>query len=232
MGDLKSSQALSLLAPLSTARDAVQGDAGALVGSVPTRARARDRSFALCFVIAASLFSCTSKTSAVTILGPGIINNPKNKSLRVDILKFGLSNFCSEMMTRGVALKLSDDHPVAGRFFGRDCRSDVLDDESKATFNVKFAGIGYVWANITQRVGFEVLGSVELFPDFQIANDKSMYVYFRARRVETTQMKIVLVEVERCPRGGKPGRHGPGSNRACDIRSPDRPRVHGDSRRQ
>lgn len=59
---------------------------------------------------------------------------------------------------------------------------------------VKFSGIGYVWTNVTQRVGFEVLGSVEMFPDFQIAGDKSMYVYFRPRRVETTQMKTVLVE--------------------------------------
>ncbi len=227
MCDLKSSQTPSPPTPLFTARDAVQGDDGATVERVASRARARKRNrglpknlsrlnrlfksllsgsgprrlwrhgmgrFPLGLAIAVGLFSCTSKTSVVTILGPGIVNDPKNKSLRVDILKFGLSNFCSEMMTRGVALKLSDDHPVAGRFFGRDCRSDVLDDESKATFNVKFAGIGYVWANVTQRVGFEVLGSVELLPDFQIADDKSMYVYFRARRVETTQMKTVLVE--------------------------------------
>ena len=165
---------------------------------VSNRARTRHRCSIVCIALASGLFSCASKqslgTSSVTILGPGIINDPKNKSLRIDILKFGLSNFCSEMLTGGFALKLSDDHPVAGRFFGRDCRSDVLDDDSKSTFNVKFSGIGYVWANVTQRVGFDLLGSVELLPDFQIADDKSMYVYFRARRVETTQMKTVLVE--------------------------------------
>ena len=195
MSDLMSSRTRS---PSTTARPvahAARADTGVLDIAMGTPTRGRRLRYLL---IAAALCGCASKqslgTSAVTILGPGVINDPKNKSLRIDILKFGLSNFCSEMMTRGVALKLSDDHPVAGRFFGRDCRSDLLDDESKATFNVKFAGIGYVWSNITQRVGFEILGSVELFPDFQIADDKSMYVYFRARRVETTQMKTVLVE--------------------------------------
>jgi hypothetical protein len=130
----------------------------------------------------------------MTILGPGIINDPKNKSLRFDILRYGLKTFCDEMTTRGVALKLSDDHPVAGRFFARNCVSDVSDDESKQTFTVKFSGLGYTWTNLTQRVGFEVLGSIELSPDFQIAGDKSMYVYFQSRHTETTQMKTVLVE--------------------------------------
>ena len=152
----------------------------------------------LLLALASTLAGCVSKqslgTSSVTLLGPGVINDPKNKSLRVDILKFGLGSFCSEMMTRGVALKVSEDHPVAGRFFARDCKSDILDDDSKPTFNVKFSGSGYVWANVTRRVGFEILGAVELLPDFQIAEDKSMYVYFRSRKVETTQMKVTLVE--------------------------------------
>ena len=119
----------------------------------------------------AGLFGCASKqsleTSSITILGPGVINDPRNKSLRFDIMKFGLGNFCSEMMARGVALKLTDDHPVAGRFFGRDCQSDVINGESKQTFVVRYSGLGYVWTNMTQRVGFEVLGSVELLPDFR-----------------------------------------------------------------
>jgi hypothetical protein len=149
-------------------------------------------------VVLAGLIGCTTcqslGASSVTILGPGVINDPKNKSLRFDILKFGLKSFCNEMLTRGAALKLSDDHPVMGRFLSRDCQSDVIDDDSKRTFMVKFSGLGYAWTNVTGRLGFEVMGSVELLPDFQVANDQSMYVYFRPRRVEITQMKIVLVE--------------------------------------
>jgi hypothetical protein len=98
------------------------------------------------------------------------------------------------MLNRGVALKLSDDHPVAGRFFSRDCNANVMDDEANQRFVVKFSGLGYAWSNVTQRVGFEVLGSIELLPDFQIAADRSMYVYFRTHHFETTQMKIAMVE--------------------------------------
>jgi len=147
-------------------------------------------------LLSAALFGCVSKQSVggLTILGPGIINDPKNKTLRLDILKYGLDSFCGEMLTRGVTLKLSDDHPVAGRFFARDCRADMLEDDSKTTFNVKLSGSGYVWSNVTRRVGFELTGSIVLLPDFQIAEDKSMYVYFRSQHVETTQMKVSLVE--------------------------------------
>ncbi len=146
----------------------------------------------------ALLGACASTQSAgtrsIALLGPGIINDPKNKSLRFDILKFGLKNFCDEMLAHGVALKLSDDHPVAGRFFGRECKSDVIDDDARRSFAVRFSGSGYVWTNLTGRVGLDVLGAVELLPDFQMAPDGSMYVYFRTNRVEVTQLKILLVE--------------------------------------
>jgi hypothetical protein len=142
--------------------------------------------------------ACTSTQSAgmrsVTLLGPGVINDPKNKSLRFDILKFGLQNFCDEMLQRGVALKLSDDHPVAGRFFGRDCKSDVIDGDESRSLLVRFSGLGYVWTNLTGRVGVDVLGTVELLPDFQLAPDSSMYVYFRTKRVDLTEFKLLLVE--------------------------------------
>lgn len=194
---LSFSQILERLPPRTMGRS-LQTVASADVGTTSPYAQSRYGRAALIFALAICLFSCASKqslgVSSITILGPGVINDPKNKSLRVDILRFGLGSFCSEMLTRGVALKLSDDHPVVGRFFGKDCRSDMVEDDSKTTFNIKFAGIGYVWTNVTQRIGFDILGSVELFPDFQIADDRSMYAYFRPRRVETTQMKTVLVE--------------------------------------
>jgi hypothetical protein len=39
-----------------------------------------------------------------------------------------------------------------------------------------------------------MLGAVELLPDFQLAPDNSMYVYFRTDRVDITQLKVTLVE--------------------------------------
>lgn len=142
--------------------------------------------------------ACTSTQGAgarsVSLLGPGIINDPKNKSLRFDILKFGLKTFCEQMQNQGVALRLSSDHPVAGRFFARACQADVIDDDTNRNLTLKFAGIGYTWTNLTGRVGFEVLGTLELLPDFQLAADSSMYVYFRTSRLDIPQMKVTLVE--------------------------------------
>lgn len=156
------------------------------------------RRHALSLIVTAGLVGCATKQSgtpsSITVLGPGIINDPTNKSLRFDILKFGIGTFCSEMLKRGLALRLSDDHPVAGRFFGRDCGSEVNEREAMRTFTLKFSGLGYAWSNVTGRVGFEVSAALEVRPDFQIAADRSMYVYFRTRRFETSQMKIVLVE--------------------------------------
>jgi hypothetical protein len=142
--------------------------------------------------------ACTSTQSAgtrsVALLGPGIINDPKNKSLRFDLLKFGLKSFCDEMQNQGVALRVSSDHPVAGRFFARACQADVIDDDANRNLTLKFAGIGYTWTNLTGRVGFDLLGTLELLPDFQLAADNSMYVYFRTNHFDIPQMKVTLVE--------------------------------------
>ena len=148
---------------------------------------------ALVLMVACTFTQCAG-TRSVTLLGPGIINDPKNKSLRFDILKFGLKSFCDEMQNQGVALRLSSDHPVAGRFFARACQADVIDDDTNRNLTLKFAGIGYTWTNLTGRVGFDVLGTLELLPDFQLAADNSMYVYFRTSRLDIPQMKITLVE--------------------------------------
>src|SRR5262245_29023744 len=55
--------------------------------------------------------------SALSVVSAGVVNDPANKSLRFDLLKFGLERFCVEMQRRGAPLKLSDSEPVLGRFF-------------------------------------------------------------------------------------------------------------------
>jgi hypothetical protein len=152
----------------------------------------------LSLVIGSLVVACSTTgslgQSGVTLLGPGVINDPTNRTLRFDILKYGLQSFCDEMMRRGVTLKLSDERPVVGRFFGRDCHADVIDDEQRRIFSVRFSGLGYAWTNVTGRVGFEVLASVDYLPDFQVADDRSMYVYFRPSKLDITQMKTTLLE--------------------------------------
>jgi hypothetical protein len=145
----------------------------------------------------ALLPACGSNDSlgshAVTVLGAGVMNDPANKSLRFDILKFGLDSFCGEMLKAGAALKFGDDEPVVGRFFADSCQSQVLDDETQKTFVVQYTGKGYAWTNLSQRIGFSSRGVVEYDTDFQL-NGGAMYVYFRPRQIDGAAFQTSLVE--------------------------------------
>jgi hypothetical protein len=143
------------------------------------------------------LLACSSREQlgrgALTILGEGVVNNPANKSLRFDILKFGLDRFCFEMTRRGAPLKLSDDQPVIGRFFAETCQSQVLDDDSRKAFVVQYSGKGYGWTNLSGRLGFSSSGLVEYAPDFQM-HEGAMYIYFRPRNIDATRFSTLMVE--------------------------------------
>ncbi len=149
-------------------------------------------------VCIALLSACSSQsavgTKSVTLLGAGVVNDPRNKSLRFDILKFGLESFCAEVARRGIPLKLSDDHPVLGRFYATDCQSEVIDDEQRKSLVVRLQGDGFAWTNVTGKMGFHVVALVELAPDFQVAPDRAMYVYFRPRNVQSTTFETRLIE--------------------------------------
>lgn len=121
------------------------------------------------------------------------MNNPANKSLRFDLLQFGLERFCFEMTSRGVPLKTRDDEPVIGRFFATGCQSRSLDEYERKSLVVQFTGKGYVWTNLTGRVGFESQGVVEYAPDF-LMQEETLYVYFRPQRVDAISFKTTLVE--------------------------------------
>lgn len=152
----------------------------------------------VCLAFGAS--GCPSReslgASALTVLGPGIVNNPANKSLRFDVLKFGLEQFCFEMLRRGAPLKMSDDQPVIGRFFAESCQSQVIDDESRKSFVVQYMGKGYAWLaamGMGGRVGFTSTGLIEYAPDFQL-HEGAMYVYFRPRRIDATSFQTLMID--------------------------------------
>ena len=132
-------------------------------------------------------------TSAISVLGAGVVNDPSNKTLRFDILKFGLDSFCAEMLKGGAPLKFGDDEPVVGRFFADSCQSQVLDDDTHKSFVVQYTGRGYAWTNVTHRIGFASRGVVEYATDFQL-NDGAMYVYFRPKLIDGAQFQTTLVE--------------------------------------
>lgn len=131
--------------------------------------------------------------STLRVLGAGVVNDPANKSLRFDLLKFGLERFCEEMMRNGAPLKLSDSEPVLGRFFAESCQSQVLDDEDRKSFVLQYTGKGYAWTNVTGKLGFSSRGLVEYAPDFQLS-DGAMYVYFRPRTVDASAFQLLAVD--------------------------------------
>ncbi len=155
----------------------------------------RRRPLVVLFVLL-SLVSCGQErmgTRAISVLSSGVINDPSNKSLRFDLLKFGLEQFCREMQRTGLALKMRDGEPNIGRFAATSCQSQILDEPNRQTILVRYAGRGFGWTNVTQRVGFESQGLIEYAPDFQMHGD-AMYIYFRPRNVDATRFSTLLVE--------------------------------------
>lgn len=138
---------------------------------------------------------CVSQESlgvgALSVVSSGVVNDPANRSLRFDILRFGIEEMCREMTNRGAPLKLSDESPVAGRFFARGCDAQVLEDRQSLV--LRFSGRGYAWTNLSGRLGFESTGVVEYSADFQVHSDR-MYVYFRPRNVGSVTFKPLMVE--------------------------------------
>ncbi len=130
---------------------------------------------------------------SLRVLGAGVVNDPANKSLRFDMLKFGLDRFCDEMKNAGAALKLSDEEPVLGRFFADSCQSQVIDDEARKSFVLQFTGKGYAWTNVTGKLGFTSRGLVEYAPDFQLS-DGALYVYFRPKSVDAAAFQLVSID--------------------------------------
>lgn len=142
-------------------------------------------------------FACASResfgTRSISILGAGVVNDPQNRHLRFDLLKFGLDSFCKEMQARGLALKMSDDEPVMGRFHASACSAQVIDEESRKSFVVQYAGTGFASSPQGGRVGFSTTGLVEYSPDF-LLKDGALYIYFRPKVVDATGFQTLLVE--------------------------------------
>lgn len=164
----------------------------------------RSQPVLLSLALALVLPACGSRESlgdgSLRVLGAGVVNDPENKSLRFDMLKFGLDRFCEEMLKAGAALKLSDQEPVLGRFFAESCQSQVIDEEARKSFVVQFTGKGYAWTNVTGKLGFTSRGLVEYAPDFQLS-DGALYVYFRPKTIEAAAFQLVSIESQAAQTG-------------------------------
>lgn len=131
--------------------------------------------------------------SAMSVVSAGVTNDPANKSLRFDLLSYGMDRFCVEMLRRGAPLKLADHEPVLGRFFAEACSAQVIDNADRQSLVVRYSGKGYAWTNLTGRLGFASTGLVEYAADFQL-HDAGMYIYFRPRSVGQATFQTLLIE--------------------------------------
>ncbi len=109
------------------------------------------------------------------------------------MLKFGLKEFCQELLSSGTPLRLADGQPVMGRFFGQSCEAKSVKEMEKSSIFVHFSGEGYAWTAGTGRMGFRAQGLLELAPDFRI-HKEAMYVYFRPIQVDTSDFELLMTE--------------------------------------
>jgi hypothetical protein len=145
------------------------------------------RALSLAFCV--SFLGASCGQTALSVM-PGVVNSTGNLSLRRAILSFGTNQICSEMLRRSVLLRLREEDPGTGRFFPTSC---YVQDMSNQNLFVQFGGYGYLWANLTKRVGFDASAGVEYEPDFRM-DGSTMYVYFRQKSTPASKFTTRFVE--------------------------------------
>ncbi len=120
----------------------------------------------------------------------GPINDPANKTLRRQILSYGIGQFCAEMLKHDAPLQLAPDQPVIGRFYPKTCTSKEAENGDLV---VSFTGIGYAWTNLSKKLSFDMSGTVQYNQDF-LMDGSTMYAYFRTRQVQSSDFKSRVIE--------------------------------------
>lgn len=150
----------------------------------------RDGWRALALVLfALTLPGATCGPSALAIM-PGVVNNPGNLSLRRAMLSYGQQRLCAEVQRRSVPLRLRDDDPATGRFYPTSCFAQEL---ATGNLMIQLGGFGFVWTNLTKRMGFEASAGVEYEQDF-VMDGGAMYVYFRQRSTTAAAFTTRMIE--------------------------------------
>jgi hypothetical protein len=130
-----------------------------------------------------------SPNSVCKLAGP--INDPSNRTLRRNIMSFGLGQFCQQMTTRNAPLTLAPDPTVIGRFFPQHCVQQVLDN---GDLWVHFDGFGYAWTSLSRKVTFTSAATIQYNQDFKCADDNSIYAYFDTRKVSPPDFRVGQIE--------------------------------------
>ncbi len=80
----------------------------------------------VCAALGGSSAGCASCAQSYLGIMPGTINDPANRTLRREILNYGIGQFCTELVKHSAPLKLADDQPAIGRFFPTSCSTKQL----------------------------------------------------------------------------------------------------------
>jgi hypothetical protein len=137
----------------------------------------RGRAAHLAAALASITFLGASCQQSALGLMPGVLNDTHNLSLRRAILAYGTNQVCKEVQQRSMPLRLREEEPIVGRYFPSACASRQTPNNNLL---LQLAGRGYVWTNMSQRLGFEAASTVEYDTDF-LLEGSTMYVYFRPR---------------------------------------------------
>jgi hypothetical protein len=116
---------------------------------------------------------CSQQHIVCSLSGP--INDPSNRTLRRQLLAYGIDQFCTQMKERNVPLKLAEDQPVIGRFYPQQCTQQTLDN---GDLSVQFHGQGYAWSAASKKLSFNAGAQVQYSQDFKCEGDDTMYAYF------------------------------------------------------
>src|SRR5262245_1062214 len=114
--------------------------------------------------LATSFVGASCGQSALGVM-PGVLNDPRNLSLRQSIPHYGTAQICQEVRQRSLPLRLREGEPIVGRFFPTTCSSREV---SQSDLVLQFWGRGYVWTTMSQRLGFEAGSAVQYETDFQL----------------------------------------------------------------
>jgi hypothetical protein len=140
--------------------------------------------------IALSGSGCASCAQSYLGIMPGTINDPQNRTLRREILSYGIGQFCTELVKHDAPLRLADDQPVIGRFYPKSCSTREMAD---GNLQVSLGGDGYAWTNLSKKVSFDMNGTIEYDQDFQL-DGSTMYAYFRTKQVSHSDFKSRVIE--------------------------------------
>jgi hypothetical protein len=142
------------------------------------------------FPALAGVWAAGCSPNIVCKLG-GPINDPSNRTLRRNIMAFGLGEFCKEMVARNAPLKLTPDGNVVGRFFPQHCTQQIV---ANGDLWVQFDGFGYAWTPLSRKVTFTSQAAIQYDQDFKCAEDNAIFAYFDTRTASPPDFRVLQIE--------------------------------------